>query len=196
VTAKPPSSSGSAVRSNSTPDEIIITGESVVQPKESSLSANQFREKLRIQFQEAEKERHALVLELGQGQEDVEMTEEEKREEFEIERRRRNSHSHGDSNTNEESHVNDTTSTSSSSSNGNNSNKATTATTTSTTTHNGLNLEAQRKMIGSPNGHLYDGALSIDARLDAVVTEQQGTPFPIHGLDEQIANNMIENCIG
>ncbi|KAF9284903.1 hypothetical protein BGZ68_004326 [Mortierella alpina] len=60
-----------------------------------------------------------------------------------------------------------------------------------------LNLEEQRKMIGSPNGHLLEGDLSLDARLDAIIaTEQEGKPFPIYGLDEQIANNMIENCIG
>ncbi|KAF9940208.1 hypothetical protein BGZ67_008119 [Mortierella alpina] len=60
-----------------------------------------------------------------------------------------------------------------------------------------LNLEEQRKMIGSPNGHLLEGDLSLDARLDAIIaTEQEGNPFPIYGLDEQIANNMIENCIG
>ncbi|KAF9146756.1 hypothetical protein BGX30_009538 [Mortierella sp. GBA39] len=59
------------------------------------------------------------------------------------------------------------------------------------------NLAEQRKMIGSPNGHLLEGDLSLDARLDAIIaTEQDGTPFPVHGLDEQIANNMIENCIG
>ncbi|KAF9565012.1 hypothetical protein EC968_004272 [Mortierella alpina] len=60
-----------------------------------------------------------------------------------------------------------------------------------------LNLEEQRKMIGSPNGHLLEGDLSLDARLDAIIAaEQEGKPFPIYGLDEQIANNMIENCIG
>ncbi|KAI1318619.1 hypothetical protein EDD11_006120 [Mortierella claussenii] len=60
-----------------------------------------------------------------------------------------------------------------------------------------LNLEEQRKMIGSPNGHLLEGDMSLDARLDAIIaTEQNGAPFPVHGLDEQIANNMIENCIG
>ncbi|KAG0376970.1 hypothetical protein BGX24_006952 [Mortierella sp. AD032] len=60
-----------------------------------------------------------------------------------------------------------------------------------------LNLNEQRKMIGSPNGHLLEGDLSLDARLDAIIaTEQEGAPFPVHGLDEQIANNMIENCIG
>ncbi|KAF9119905.1 hypothetical protein BGW39_011812 [Mortierella sp. 14UC] len=59
------------------------------------------------------------------------------------------------------------------------------------------NLNEQRKMIGSPNGHLLEGDLSLDARLDAIIaTEQEGAPFPVHGLDEQIANNMIENCIG
>ncbi|KAF9541392.1 hypothetical protein EC957_003122 [Mortierella hygrophila] len=59
------------------------------------------------------------------------------------------------------------------------------------------NLAEQRKMIGSPNGHLLEGDLSLDARLDAIIaTEQDGTPFPVYGLDEQIANNMIENCIG
>lgn len=59
------------------------------------------------------------------------------------------------------------------------------------------NLAEQRKMIGSPNGHLLEGDLSLDARLDAIIaTEQEGAPFPVHGLDEQIANNMIENCIG
>ncbi|KAF8927416.1 hypothetical protein BGZ58_010403 [Dissophora ornata] len=60
-----------------------------------------------------------------------------------------------------------------------------------------LNLEEQRKMIGSPNGHLLEGDLSLDARLDVIIaTEQEGSPFPVSGLDEQIANNMIENCIG
>ncbi|KAF9295710.1 hypothetical protein BGZ88_001613 [Linnemannia elongata] len=59
------------------------------------------------------------------------------------------------------------------------------------------NLAEQRKMIGSPNGHLLEGDLSLDARLDAIIaTEQEGAPFPVYGLDEQIANNMIENCIG
>ncbi|KAG0284202.1 hypothetical protein BGZ97_008266, partial [Linnemannia gamsii] len=59
------------------------------------------------------------------------------------------------------------------------------------------NLAEQRKMIGSPNGHLLEGDLSLDARLDAIIAaEQEGTPFPVYGLDEQIANNMIENCIG
>ncbi|KAF9180056.1 hypothetical protein BGZ51_006463 [Haplosporangium sp. Z 767] len=59
------------------------------------------------------------------------------------------------------------------------------------------NLEEQRRMVGSPNGHLLEGDLSLDARLDAIlVTEQEGAPFPVYGLDEQIANNMIENCIG
>ncbi|KAF9929962.1 hypothetical protein FBU30_001052 [Linnemannia zychae] len=59
------------------------------------------------------------------------------------------------------------------------------------------NLDEQRKMIGSPNGHLLQGDLSLDARLDAIIaTEQDGAPFPVYGLDEQIANNMIENCIG
>ncbi|KAG0200753.1 hypothetical protein BGX33_010814 [Mortierella sp. NVP41] len=59
------------------------------------------------------------------------------------------------------------------------------------------NLDEQRKMIGSPNGHLLEGDLSLDARLDAIIaTEQEGAPFPVYGLDEQIANNMIENCIG
>ncbi|KAG0252991.1 hypothetical protein BG011_006620 [Mortierella polycephala] len=59
------------------------------------------------------------------------------------------------------------------------------------------NLEEQRKMVGSPNGHLLEGDLSLDARLDAILaTEQEGAPFPVYGLDEQIANNMIENCIG
>ncbi|KAG0202007.1 hypothetical protein BGX28_005324 [Mortierella sp. GBA30] len=59
------------------------------------------------------------------------------------------------------------------------------------------NLEEQRRMIGSPNGHLLEGDLSLDARLDAIIaTEQEGNPFPVYGLDEQIANNMIENCIG
>ncbi|KAF9291574.1 hypothetical protein BGZ74_000347 [Mortierella antarctica] len=58
-------------------------------------------------------------------------------------------------------------------------------------------LTEQRRMIGSPNGSLLEGDLSLDARLDAIIaTEQEGTPFPVHGLDEQIANNMIENCIG
>ncbi|KAF9214297.1 hypothetical protein BGZ59_003975 [Podila verticillata] len=58
-------------------------------------------------------------------------------------------------------------------------------------------LTEQRRMIGSPNGRLLEGDLSLDARLDAIIaTEQEGTPFPVHGLDEQIANNMIENCIG
>ncbi|KAF9204744.1 hypothetical protein BGZ49_004928 [Haplosporangium sp. Z 27] len=128
--------------------EIIITGESVVQPKESSLSKDQFQDQLRIQFQQAEKERQALVLELGQGQEDVVMTEEEQRDQFEKERR-------------------------------------------------AANLEEQRKTIGSPNGHLFEGDLSLKARLDALIAaEQEGTPYPVHGLDEQIANNMIENCIG
>lgn len=59
------------------------------------------------------------------------------------------------------------------------------------------NLAEQRKMIGSPNGHLLEGDLSLDARLDAIIAaEQEGAPFPVYGLDEQIANNMIENCIG
>ncbi|KAF9581300.1 hypothetical protein BGW38_001733 [Lunasporangiospora selenospora] len=59
------------------------------------------------------------------------------------------------------------------------------------------NLVEQRKMIGSPNGHLLEGDLSLDARLDAVLAiEQEGAPFPVNGLDELIANNMIENCIG
>ncbi|KAG0028052.1 hypothetical protein BGZ81_005056, partial [Podila clonocystis] len=58
-------------------------------------------------------------------------------------------------------------------------------------------LAEQRRMIGSPNGSLLEGDLSLDARLDAIIaTEQEGTPFPVNGLDEQIANNMIENCIG
>ncbi|KAG0343456.1 hypothetical protein BG004_005292, partial [Podila humilis] len=58
-------------------------------------------------------------------------------------------------------------------------------------------LTEQRRMIGSPNGSLLEGDLSLDARLDALIaTEQEGTPFPVHGLDEEIANNMIENCIG
>lgn len=58
-------------------------------------------------------------------------------------------------------------------------------------------LTEQRRMIGSPNGSLLEGDLSLDARLDAIIaTEQEGTPFPVYGLDEQIANNMIENCIG
>ncbi|KAG0089578.1 hypothetical protein BGZ93_004971 [Podila epicladia] len=58
-------------------------------------------------------------------------------------------------------------------------------------------LTEQRRMIGSPNGSLLEGDLSLDARLDAIIaTEQEGTPFPVNGLDEQIANNMIENCIG
>ncbi|KAF9357548.1 hypothetical protein BGX26_003562 [Mortierella sp. AD094] len=132
-------------------EEIVITAETVVRPKESSLTEDQFRDQLRFQFQQAEKERQALVLELGQGQEDVVMTEEEQREQFEKERRA-----------------------------------------------NGiLNLEEQRKMIGSPNGHLLEGDLSLNARLNALIAaEQEGTPFPVHGLDEQIANNMIENCIG
>ncbi|KAF9108847.1 hypothetical protein BGX27_008198 [Mortierella sp. AM989] len=131
-------------------EEIVITAETVVQPKKSTLSADQFRDQLRLQFQQAEEERHALVLELGQGQEDVVMTEEEQREQFEQERR-----------------------------------------------VNGVSdLEEHRKMIGSPNGHLPEG-LSLDARLDALIAaEQDGTPYPVHGLDEQIANNMIENCIG
>ncbi|KAF9172287.1 hypothetical protein BGX20_005963 [Mortierella sp. AD010] len=132
-------------------EEIVITDETVVRPKESSLSEEEFRDQLRVQFQKAEKERQALVLELGQGQEDVAMTEEEQRDQFEKERRA-----------------------------------------------NGVsNLEEQRKMIGSPNGHLLEGDLSLNARLDALIAaEQEGTPFPVHGLDEQIANNMIENCIG
>ena len=60
------------------------------------------------------------------------------------------------------------------------------------------NLEEQRKMIGTPNGHLLEGDLSLDARLDAILatSDQEGAPFPVHGLDEQIADNMIENCIG
>ncbi|KAG0055883.1 hypothetical protein BGZ83_007172 [Gryganskiella cystojenkinii] len=61
------------------------------------------------------------------------------------------------------------------------------------------NLEEQRKMIGTPNGHLLEGDLSLDARLDAILAtsdQSNGVPFPVHGLDEQIANNMIENCIG
>ena len=60
------------------------------------------------------------------------------------------------------------------------------------------NLQEQRKMIGTPNGHLLEGDLSLDARLDAILatSDQEGAPFPVHGLDEQIANNMIENCIG
>lgn len=58
-------------------------------------------------------------------------------------------------------------------------------------------LTEQRRMIGSPNGSLLEGDLSLDARLDAIIAiEQEGTPFPVYGLDEQIANNMIENCIG
>ncbi|KAF9437226.1 hypothetical protein BGZ76_001569 [Entomortierella beljakovae] len=132
-------------------DRIVITTETVVQSTHPSLSADQFREKLRIQFQEAEKERQALILELGQGQEDVALTEEEQREQFEKERR----------------------------------------------THAHPNLEEQRKTIGSANGQLHEGVLSLDARLDALIAaEQEGVPFPVHGLDEQIANNMIENCIG
>ncbi|KAI7824291.1 hydroxymethylglutaryl-CoA reductase [Gamsiella multidivaricata] len=52
-------------------------------------------------------------------------------------------------------------------------------------------------MIGSPDGTLLEGDLSLDARLDALIaTEQEGAPLPVFGLDEQIANNMIENCIG
>lgn len=59
------------------------------------------------------------------------------------------------------------------------------------------NLEEQRKMIGSADGKLLEGDLSLHARLDALIaTEQEGMPFPVQGLDEQIANNMIENCIG
>ncbi|KAF9976535.1 hypothetical protein BGZ73_008371 [Actinomortierella ambigua] len=59
------------------------------------------------------------------------------------------------------------------------------------------NLEEQRKTIGTPNGSLLEGDLSLDARLDAIAAEQEGgAPFPIQGLDEQIADNMIENCIG
>ncbi|KAG0227763.1 hypothetical protein BGW42_002733 [Actinomortierella wolfii] len=58
------------------------------------------------------------------------------------------------------------------------------------------NLEEQRKLIGTPNGSLLEGDLSLDARLDVIAAEQEGVPFPVHGLDEQIANNMIENCIG
>ncbi|KAG0311335.1 hypothetical protein BGZ99_010261, partial [Dissophora globulifera] len=58
-------------------------------------------------------------------------------------------------------------------------------------------IETQRKMIGTANGELLQGDLSLDARLDAVLaTQQEGAPFPVHGLEEQIANNMIENCIG
>ncbi|KAF9914712.1 hypothetical protein BX616_007717 [Lobosporangium transversale] len=59
------------------------------------------------------------------------------------------------------------------------------------------NLQEQRKMIGSPNHGLLEGDLSLDARLDAIIaTERDGAVFPIYGLDEEIANNMIENCIG
>ncbi|KAG0268577.1 hypothetical protein DFQ27_006356 [Actinomortierella ambigua] len=59
------------------------------------------------------------------------------------------------------------------------------------------NLEEQRKTIGTPNGSLLEGDLSLDARLDVIAAEQEGgAPFPVQGLDEQIANNMIENCIG
>lgn len=59
------------------------------------------------------------------------------------------------------------------------------------------NLAEQRKMIGSADGKLLEGDLSLHARLDALIaTEQEGAPFPVHGLDEKIANNMIENCIG
>ncbi|KAF9995766.1 hypothetical protein BGZ65_008598 [Modicella reniformis] len=59
------------------------------------------------------------------------------------------------------------------------------------------NLVEQRKMIGSADGQLLEGDLSLSARLDALIaTEEEGAPFPVHGLDEQVANNMIENCIG